>query len=116
MGELINNEKGRQKGKQKVEPVQVQDGHLFMCDYLFSLAYHAKVRINSEWYMDGQAMLLSLAASEARCEVIESDFKKTLEHLAESTCDPKVPCGAGKFLSSYDGAMLPLTFSSTFLL
>ena len=94
------------KGKQKDESVPIQDGHLFMCDYLFSLAYHAKVRLNHKWHENGEAMLLDILdmpQSEARVRVIsEMEFRAELEKLAKAS-DISVPCGSGKTLASYDG-------------
>jgi hypothetical protein len=91
------------KGKQKDESVPIQDGHLFMCDYLFSLAYHAKVRLNHKWHENGEAMLLDMPQSEARVrEISETKFRAELEKLAKAS-GKSVSCGSGKILESYDG-------------
>ena len=107
MGTLITTT--TKKGKQKDESVPIQDGHLFMCDYLFSLAYHAKVRLNHKWHENGEAMLLDILdtpQNEARVSVIsEMEFRAELEKLAKASdikaSDISVP--SGKTLASYDG-------------
>ena len=46
--------------------ITIEDGHLLMCDYLFSLAYFALARVNPKWYEPGEKMLRSLDDSMAR--------------------------------------------------
>ena len=111
---------GKLKEGATVTPICIQDGHLILCDYLFSLAYFALVRVNPRWHEPGQSMLLDLKSSEERlCKIESTDalfnestipgphpngnrFEKLLEKLAEGK--PEMPSGGNdcKILASYD--------------
>lgn len=115
---------GRQTVDGASKPVTIQDGHLMLCDYLFSLAYFALLRVNPRWDVPGESMLLSVQKSQERLqaagsidglltsspiptEVVASGttsvFKAILEKLAREDT-PLEPCGnnSKKVLESYD--------------
>ena len=112
---------GQLKEADKVTPICIQDGHLILCDYLFSLAYFALVRVNPLWHKPGQSMLLPLDESERRVNDETTDdlfassaipnktvgqpsdrFKALLKELATGT--PQTPSGGNdrKILASFD--------------
>jgi hypothetical protein len=104
----------------KTVSISIQDGHLILCDYLFSLAYFALVRVNPQWYVPGEAMLLDLDESMRRlhkAETIDALFDHSaIPDIGQSTDrfqllldklamgKPRTPSGGNdrKILASYD--------------
>ncbi|KAL3904300.1 MAG: hypothetical protein SGPRY_011339, partial [Prymnesium sp.] len=64
--------------------VKVQDGHVLMCDYLFSLAYFALVRVDPEWDQPGKSMLRSLEESKERLKGASSSAYELLKNSSIS--------------------------------